>query len=150
LFFIIIFSIGLTVVLGRYVLGSVYTALDEGGITTVAGNESRATMESNFAVFDYSLVAMAIVMIIGLMVTSFMIPTHPIFLVINIFGIFVLIFLGMIMTNVYGEIVTGEGVDYLGKTAEEFVMFNFLMNNIAFFGAITIFITSVIMYSRSR
>ena len=39
------------------------------------------------------------------MITSFMIPTHPIFLAINFVGIFILVFMGMIMTNVYGEIV---------------------------------------------
>ena len=116
----------MTVVLGKYILDQVYDSLEEEGITTVVGNETRAQMEANFAVFDYALILMAVVMIIGLMITSFLIPTHPIFLVINIIGIFVLIFLGMIMTNVYGEMVAGEGAEYLGETAEEFVMYNFL------------------------
>jgi len=150
LFFIVIFAVGLTVILGKYILDQVYAGLENEGITTVVGNETRAAMEANFAVFDYALVTMAIIMIIGLMITSFLIPTHPIFLVINIVGIFILIFLGMIMTNVYGEIVSGEGADYLGDTADQFSMFNFMMNNIAFIGAIIVFITSIIIYSRSR
>lgn len=150
LFFVVIFVVGLTVILGKYVLDNVYDSLEAEGITTVTGNETRAAMEANFAVFDYALITMTIIMIIGLMITSFLIPTHPIFLVINIIGIFILIFLGMIMTNIYGEIVTGQGVEYLGDTADQFPMYNFLMNNIAFLGAIAIFITSIIIYSRSR
>lgn len=150
LFFIVIFAVGLTIILGKYILDNVYDSLEDGGFTTTVGNESRATMESNFAVFDYALVTMAVIMIIGLMITSFLIPTHPIFLVINVIGIFVLIFLGMIMTNIYGEIVSGAGANFLGDTAEQYTMYNFMMNNISFIGAVVIFITSVIVYSRSR
>jgi hypothetical protein len=150
LLFVIIFAVGITVVLGNYILTTVYDGLRDEGITTATSNEVMTQMEANFEVFDYALVLMAIIMIIGLMITSFLIPTHPIFLVINIIGIFILIFLGMIMTNVYGEIVAGEGVEYLGDSADVYTMYNFLMNNIAFIGAIVVFITSVIVYSRSR
>ena len=106
-------------------------------------------MKANFAVFDYSLVAMAVIMIIGLMVTSFLIPTHPIFVVINIIGIFILVFMGMIMTNVYGEVVSGEGAEYLGDTADSYPLTNFMINNLAYIGAVAVAITSIIMFSRS-
>ena len=149
LLFVVVFSLSITIVLGDYILDTFYEAVEEGGITTVQSNETRVVMQESFLVFDYSLMILAIIMIIGLMISSFLIPTHPIFLVINIIGIFILVFLGMVMTNVYGEIVSGEGAEYLGDSADKFSLINFMMNNIAFVGAIAIFLTSVIMFSRS-
>lgn len=147
--FIIIFAVSLTVILGKYILDQFYAALDAEGISTEQMNETRAAMESNYMTFDYAIVMLTVIMIIGLMVTSFLIPTHPIFLVINIVGIFILIFLGMVLTNAYGEIVSGEGAEYLGDTADQFSLINNLMIYLPYIGAVAIFVSSIIMYSRS-
>jgi len=149
--FVIIITLAITIIFGRYFLGNFYDALDEGGVTTVTSNQSRDTFLANYAVFDYALTILCFVLIGGMMITSFMIPTHPIFIVVNVFGIFVLLFLGMIMTNIYGEFVAGnETALTIGATADQFSLTNFLMNNIAFIGAIAIALTSVITYARSQ
>jgi len=147
--FVVIFIVGITAVFGKYVLDSVYDAMEEAELTTQAGNESKAIMEAQYLTFDYALLTLTIIMIIGMIITSFMIPTHPIFMVINILGIFILIFMGMIMTNVYSELVSGEGADYLGDTADDFELTNFLLSYLPFIGAIVIFIVSVVTYSRA-
>jgi len=105
-------------------------------------------METAFGMFDYAMVLLMVVLIVGLMITSFMIPTHPIFLVINIIGIFILVFGGMLLSNVYGEVMFGADTT-LTTAANEFPMMNFAINRLPFIGAIAIFLTSVIMYSRS-
>lgn len=147
LFFVAIFAIGLTILLGKLVLSQFYTAFDEAGLNTDATTEAETAMISSYAAFDYGLVVFSVMLIIGLVITSFLIPSHPIFVVINILGIFVLVFIGMLLTNIYGEIVAGEDA-VLGDEADEFDLINFLISKLPFIGAIVVMITSVVMFAR--
>lgn len=148
LFFVVIFAVTVSALLGRYILNTFYDAFDDAGLNTPETLQAQNTLQSNYMVMDYSIVLLSIVLIIGLMITSFLIPTHPAFLVLNIAGIFILVFLGMVLTNVYGELVAGE-TQVLGDVADEFNLSNYLITRLPYFGAIVIFISSVIMYSRS-
>lgn len=148
LMMVMILAIAITILLVKYVVSNFYDALDEGGISTTEMNNTRDIINQQFQMFDYGTLLLTICLIIGLMITSFLIPTHPIFLVVNVIGIFFLVFIGMIMTNVYGEIVSGAGADTLGDTADDMPMTNFLLQYLPFIGALTIFITSVIMFAR--
>ena len=149
-FFMILFAVTVTVILGKTVLNEVYGALNNESMMTATANITRNTMNDNFLVFDYAIPLLAVVMIIGLMITSFLIPTHPIFLVINIVGIFVLVFLGMVMTNVYGEIVSGEGATFFGTVADDYPTTNQLMQYLPYWGAIAIALASIIMFARGQ
>lgn len=146
-FFIVIFSVGVSILLVKHILNEFYSEFNAQGLNTSKSTEVQATVEAAYGGFDYAIVVLAIVMIIFLMVTSFMIPTHPIFVVINIFGIFILVLMGMVMTNVYGEMVVGEDA-LLYDEADDFPKMNFIISYLPYFGAIIIFITSVIMFSR--
>lgn len=147
--FVVIFAVGITILLGRYILTEFYDAIDDSGITqTQEMNDTQNEINTSFLGFDYAMVVLVAVIIIGLMITSFMIPTHPIFIVVNIIGIFFLVFLGMVLNNVYGEIVAGED-EVLGTQADEYSLLNYLITKLPYIGAIVIFVTSVIMYSRN-
>jgi hypothetical protein len=111
-------------------------------------NTAKTNVEASYATFDFALAALAIILIIGGVISSFMIPSHPVFLVINIIGIFVLVFIGMVMTNTYAELVSGEGASYLGDAAENFTMINYLMQYLPYIGAIMVAICSVVMFAR--
>lgn len=148
LFFVVVFAMVVTVLLGKHILNEFYSAIDEAGINTAAMTQAQADMEEGYAVFDFSILFASIVMIIGLMISSFMIPTHPIFIVINVIGIFILVFMGMVMNNVYGELVSGAD-QVLGDEADGFPLSNYLITNLPFIGAIIILITSIIMFTRS-
>jgi hypothetical protein len=151
LLFVIVLVVGLTIVLGRYILTNFHTAFED----TVSGGTTNGTnalaaltaVETQYNTFDYAMVFIVVCMIIGLMVTSFMIPTHPIFAVLNLLGIFILVFVGMVMTNVYGTIVAGDDAT-LTATAGDFVMTNYLLSYLPYIGAIVILITSIIMFVR--
>ena len=86
------------------------------------------------------------------MITSFLIPTHPIFFVINIVGIFLLVFLGMVLTNIYGELVAGEvGIENgLDDIAEGRPKINFLLSYLPYFGAIVLAIVSIVQFAKGR
>jgi hypothetical protein len=148
LLFVVIFTITVTVLIGDYILDEVYSSLDDAGINTPAMTAAQNTIQNDFAVFDYGIVVLGVALIVGLMITSFLIPTHPIFIVINIIGIFILVFLGMVMSNVYGEIVSGTD-QILGDQADDMPLSNYFVTRLPYLGAIVILLTSIIMYSRS-
>jgi len=147
---LIIFVVGLTIVLGKLVLSEFYTAIESEN--TDAMSSAQASVIAQYKVFDYGLVALAVLMIIGLLITSFLIPTHPIFFVINIVGIFLLVFIGMLLTNIYGEMVAGAtGIDTgLDEVAEDFGKINFLLSRLPFIGAIVLGIVSIVQFSKGR
>ena len=121
--------------------------MNAGGFTTTKSVEVAGTMQTNFLMFDYAMVGLTVIMLIGLMITSFMIPTHPIFVVVNVIGIFVLVFIGMILTNSYGEIVAGQD-SMLSATADSYPKINFLMSILPYIAAVAVFLSSIIMYAR--
>lgn len=153
--FIIILVLAVTVVIGKVILNSFYSEMNVmvGNSTLTPAQKAQHTamqtnVETSYLTFDYAIAAIAILFIIGGVITSFLIPSHPIFLVINIIGIFILVFLGMIMTNVYGELVSGEGATYLGDSADNFPLVNYLMQYLPYIGAVMVAICSIVMYAR--
>lgn len=142
-----IFVIALTVILMRKVVTEFYKGMDEAGINTPVMTQVETEMTAQAKNFDYGVVIMTILFIAALIVTSFMIPTHPIFIVINVLGIFFLVFLGMVLTNVYGEIVSGEGSE-LGDAADNYPLITSIMIYLPYIGAIAILLTSIVMYVR--
>ena len=110
--------------------------------------KTEGDMNTSYLMFDYSLAALAIILIIGGIISSFLIPSHPIFLIVNVIGIFILVFIGMIMTNTYAEMVSGEGASYLGASADQFPMINYLMQYLPYFGAVFVAICSIVMFAR--
>jgi hypothetical protein len=151
LFMIVIFAVGFTIILGKFVLTQFTTAFEE----TVSESEMDPdvttdvldSMATQYATFDYAMVIMVIAMIIGLIITSYMIPTHPIFVVINILGIFILVFVGMLFVNIYGQLIN-DGDAELATTVDSFSFIPYLITFLPFIGAIAILITSIIMYVR--
>jgi len=143
-----IFVIACTIVLTKYVTTTFYENWNDTASNTPEMLEAQETMLANLEGFDYGMVLLTVFLMIGLIITSFMIPTHPVFLVINIFGIFFLVFLGMVMTNVYGEFVAGDNA-VLGNAAETFTYTTFLINHLPYIAAILILITTIVMFTRT-
>jgi hypothetical protein len=149
---VVILIIGTTVVLSNHILNEFYDRMDESGINTPEMEQAQESMLTNFLAADYALVLLTAVMFVVLVITSFLVPTHPIFMVINILGIFLLVFVGMVQTNVYGEIVAGESAVSAGldQTADQFGKTNFLISNLPFIAALAIFILSIVMFSKGQ
>jgi len=146
-FLIGIFIIAITVILCRKIVNEFYDGMDEAGINTPIMQQVQNDMKSQAKNMDYGLVIFVVMMIIALLITSFLVPTHPIFIIVNIIGIFVLVFLGMIFHNVYGEMVSGEGSE-LGDEADQYPLINAIIVYLPYIGAIIILITSIVMYVR--
>lgn len=143
---IVIFVFAVTVILSKNISDNFLTEWNNVTNPPEEQLELQAEFTSAYATYDFAMVFLVVALIIGLMITSFLIPTHPVFMVINIIGIFILVGFGMIMTNAYADIISAD--EGLTETALEFPKANFVMQYLPYFGAFAVFIVSIIMYAR--
>ena len=146
---ILLFTIGLTLLIASKILTGFWTSLDEAAITTAETNQTRVAFDTVPATFDYGMLFVVFGLSIGLMITSFMIPSHPIFIVINFFGIYLLVFLSMTISNLYGEIIAGEDSPFITE-AESYPITNFLINYMPYICVIIVFFSTVIMFAKGQ
>ena len=115
-------------------------------LTTPEVNYSMNQMETHFGTFDKLIMPLFVIgLLVGLIITSFLIPSHPIFLVINIIGMFFLIFLGVAFRLVYSEITSIEPL----ATASSSLFFSpIIMQNLPFIGLVAVIIATIIGVSK--
>ena len=123
-------------------------ALEEDDLHTTESRQSIVDMNVAFPTFDNMILVVIILLAIGLIITSFFIPTHPIFMVVNVFGIFFLAFLGMLLSNLYADIIA-ESTD-LAAVYSTFPKLNFVMNQLPWIACILVFIVTIVQYSKFR
>lgn len=145
-----LFSLALTLLIGKIILSKFNTALVEGDMHTAESEDVMNKWQIVWPTFDYMIVFILVGLTIGLLVTSWLIPTHPIFIVVNIFGIFFLIWLGALMSDMYGEMIQNqeEFADIISDGS--FSRMNFIMNKLPWIACILIFLSTIIMYSKGR
>jgi len=147
-FLILIFSVTFTLLISKLVLSEFNDALEEDDIHTAESRQSITDMGVAFPTFDNMILVVLILLAIGLIITSFLIPTHPIFMVINVFGIFFLCFLGMILSNLYADIIANS--PDLAAVYTSFPKLTFVMNQLPWIAAILVFLITIIQYSRYK
>ena len=145
-FMVLIFSLVLMIIFARIILNKFNDALEDGGMQTTESREALVNMNVAFPTFDNAILMIVILLSIGLIITSFFIPTHPIFLFINIFGIFFLCLLGMLLSNMYREMILES--PEMAEVYGDFTKINFIMNKLPWIAAILIFIVTIIQYSK--
>ena len=147
-FLILIFTVVFTLLLSKYILVEFNSALEEDGLHTTESRQALIDMDVAFPTFDNMILVVIVLLAIGLIITSFFIPTHPIFMVINVFGIFFLAFLGMLLSNMYKDIID-ESVE-LASVFSTFPKLNFVMNQLPWIAVILVFIVTIVQYSKFR
>jgi F0F1-type ATP synthase assembly protein I len=113
MFFVIfmITSIAITFIVAGYVYKQIDTGFSESGLETNESSIAYDQFESSFKIFDSAFIFIILGLTIGIVISSFQIQTHPIFLVLNIIGILVLIFLGAVSSNLYTDVISQEGMN---------------------------------------
>jgi len=148
-FMIVLLAVAFTILTMKYIINEFHAGVDEAGFNTTQIERAEQSIVVGWEMSDYGFLIVTIGLFMVLIFTSFMIPTHPIFFVINLFGMFFLVFIGMVTSNFYGEIVAGEDAVFSAE-AETFTIMNFIMSYLPFVVAGVIFITSLVMYIRGR
>lgn len=147
-FLVLIFSVIFTLLISKIILDNFNNALEEDDIHTAESRQAMVDMNVAFPTFDNMILVVVILLAIGLIITSFLIPTHPIFMVVNIFGIFFLAFLGMVLSNLYADIIANSA-DF-AAVYTSFPKLTFVMNQLPWIACILVFLLTIIQYSRYR
>lgn len=145
---ILIFSVVFLLLISKYILVEFNSALEEDGLHTTESRQSLVDMAVAFPTFDNMILVVIVLLAIGLVVTSFLIPSHPVFMVVNVFGIFFLAFLGMLLSNMYADIID-ESVE-LATVSLTFPKLNFVMNQLPWIAVILVFIVTIVQYGKLR
>ena len=147
-FLILVFTIVFTLLLSKYILVQFDNALEDDGLHTTESRQALNDMDVAFPTFDNMILVVLVLLSIGLIVTSFFIPTHPIFMVINVFGIFFLAFIGMLLSNMYADIIKESSE--LASVSGTFPKLEFVMNQLPWIAVILVFIVTIVQYSKFR
>ena len=147
-FLVLVFSLIFILLVSKYILTEFNTALEDTSLHTTESRQSIVDMNVAFPTFDNMILVVLILLAIGLIITSFLIPSHPIFMVVNVIGIFVLAFLGMVLSNLYKDII--DNSTDLASVYGTFPKLNFIMNQLPWIAVILVFIITIIQYSRYR
>lgn len=148
-FIIILLAVAFTILTMKYIITQFHAGINEAGFNTTQIEAVENSIVVGWEMSDYGFLMLTIGLFMLLIITTFQIPTHPAFMVINVFGIFFLVFIGMITSNFYGEVVAGEDAAY-SVEAETFEIMNFIMSYLPFLVAGIIFVTSLVMFIRGR
>lgn len=142
-------SCAIAAVIGVYVYKQIGNQLNQSNLQTTESAQAYEKMDNGWHILDNAMLFVVVGLAIGLIVTSFLIPTHPVFILVNIVGFMVLVFIGAIYSNTYFDIVNttpemlNASVTYYPHTA-------MVMSRLPFIAAILVFICSVVMYTKGR
>ena len=139
-------SIAMTMVVAGYLYTQIDTGLADSGLETNISAQAFDDFEIAFTTFDSSYAFIVIGLIIALLISSFFIPTHPVFIVINIIGLMILMFMGAIFSNLYSEFILQEGM----STVAYYPITTFIATKMPWIGSIIIFISTILMYAKAK
>ena len=147
-FLILVFSLVFILLISKYILTEFDDALEEDNLHTTESRQALNDMDVAFPTFDNAILFVLVLLSIGLIITSFFIPTHPVFLVINVFGIFFLAFMGMLLSNMYKDMI--DASEELASVYSTFPKLNFVMNQLPWIACILVFIVTIVQYSKFK
>jgi len=147
-FIVTILSIALTLVVAKHLFYKIGDAFAEGEISTPESNQVFTDMAVSFPIFDGAMAFVLIGLTIGLVITSFFIKTHPIFMVINIVGLIFLVFVAAVLSNFFNEVVTTTELNETISRGGELSSTKFIMDKLPWICAIVVFLSTVVMYAK--
>lgn len=142
-------SIAMTLIVAYHVYGKIDEGFEESNIETNESAQVFDDMAVSFDVFDKAYAFILVGLILALLISAYFIPSHPVFIVINIIGLFVLTFLGAVFSNLYVEFVNQPAFN-VSAMGMAYPITGFIVTKLPWIGAILVFLASVIMYSKSR
>ena len=128
-FFFVVFVVGLAIffIILNYVANEVTGELLQSALnTSEAARNALGYTETLTAQFDYIWLFVFVGLLIGVLISSFMIHSHPIFIPIYIIFLGVAVVVGVIMNNVYLAFTSNAT---LAATAATHTFSNTIINN---------------------
>jgi len=152
---VLLFTIVVASLIGKTVLNEVENSLDDSGLQTTESKKVFSDFAVAWPTFDYMILFIMIGLTIALVITSFLIPSHPVFIIINIVGMFGLVFLSATISNMYYEMVAADGENPVFNSIvddgrNDFAKMTFIMKYLPWICLIITFISTVVMFSKGK
>lgn len=155
---VVLLAVGLTLVFGKIISSKITDNLLESDAvqeskenTTI--HTALAKLNGIFNIIDNGILFLLFGMTITLLVTSWLIPTHPIFFIFNIVGLILLVFISAILSNTYGSFLDSTFVqDYLLSHGLTYVSEHteYILSKLPWVCTFIVMISTVVMYGRYR
>lgn len=146
LFFL--FVIGVSVIIGLMVTNNLNDEIQaDTDMSAEAQNASQGFTDNYPGLFDKLFLFFLFLFWIFLIVSSFLIDTHPIFFAVSIILLLFVFGLSMIMGNAYEEVAADSE---LTTYAAEFPIMNWVMSNILIVSIIIGFTTALALYAKNK
>lgn len=142
----IVFIVSISAVVGLYVINQFNTTLANTTSNVISAPALNVTTKvaSAYGVFDTTFPLMFIGMNLAIMFLSYLVRTHPIFLIFAVLLLAVVIITGASMSNAYQTFAENPT---LASTASQFPLTAFIMQNLVMLQVIFGFIDIIILYS---
>lgn len=98
---VIVFATAISVIFAHYMLGQISPNLVAAGAPQYAFDYSNQALQ----VFNYGIIFLTIGFGLAVVLSSFMIKSHPVFFVASLFGFVVLIFISSLFANIFDKIM---------------------------------------------
>lgn len=144
---LIVFFIAVAALFGGYIFSQLNDEIQSDPDFDTLSKSTSNTLNTNYVtIFDNVIFFTIILLWIGLIATSFMIDTHPIFFIITIFFMIVVFIAGMALANAYEDISSDNDLSVYsqGFTKTNFIFDNFLLSLI-----VIGFSTALALYAKS-
>lgn len=139
--------VALAVILISFIVSKIMGELKTAGPSIPEVEQVKANMSTMPHYYDYTFVFLVLVLTAGLLISSFLIPTHPMFIVVNIVGIFILVIFSMILSNLFGYVATEPGFE---DFALQFPFTVFIMQYLPWVCVTISLLATIVMYAKSR
>lgn len=139
--------VALAVIMVSFIVSKFMGALHEQGpvSTEVQSVIDSTSMMPHY--YDYTFLTLVLILTAGLLITSFLIPTHPMFVVVNIVGIIILVIFSMILSNIFGYVATDVGFE---DFALQFPFTVFIMQYLPWICVTISLLATIVMYAKSQ
>ena len=142
-----LFVIAIGVLIAAYVFtDNLHPAIEEQFNSTTV-HKSMMAAESMLDIFDYLFIFIAIGFGVALIISAFLIKSHPAFAFIIIFSLLMFLVFAAIFSNVFTEFATEP---QLSATADEYPVIQTIMDNLPIYVLIMAAITGIVMYAKAR
>lgn len=127
-FVIIIFFLAISFLIVSFTNDEFKKVIDESVLNSTDVGQSSITMLDNFTskTIQRGFVFLMAFIIIGMMISSFLVKIHPIFIFIYIFFLAIAVFIGVPLANTYQDLMN---VDVLTSVSSQQTMINWIMEH---------------------
>lgn len=144
---IVVFVLGLAFFFVKFVFSSINTDIQADADIPASSKAIISSGNSSFSSWaDYGFAFIFFGLIIGILITSYLIDTHPVFFILSVLAFVFVIFIGANMTNAFEEVVSED--EFLALQSD-FPIIMFIMGHLVEFLIVGFASVLIVLYARN-